>query len=477
MARSGERQEIRSLDSVLKYAWFVLAALGGWFVLEAVDTPAIDGDLDWQRYAGRAILATHRLPRALGVESFTAPGAPWIPHEWLFSTAVAASMGTRAWPWFALSVALCAAFALALTAWRAVRRGAAPLATAAATLFAGIAMCSAFGVRAQVADWAFLALLLLLLDEEGAWMWAAVPVTAVWANLHAGAMLAPVLTGAVALGRVIEDRAWTSRVRRSVVVSAATALAVCCTPFGLGLPLYALGLLASPLKSAIGEWQPGSLETYGYALGALPLLLCAATMGIARGRSAAQDALTFVLFAALLFAAARHTPLFAVAVAPLTARALTRDDEQRQAAPVGMPLLAGWAATGFSFAVVTGLALIFAGSGANAATVGPQAEIAALERIGGEHRVFCEDFAWCAALLGIPGQRVFLDGRADPYPLAVWRAYRVVTTLAPEWSRTLDAYGVNAAIVQCGTPLDQGLALSGRWTEEENDGRFRLWVR
>ena len=51
-----------------------------------------DGDLYWQRWLGDLLLRTHQLPDVLGSGTFTAPNAPWVPQEWVFSLAVALAM-------------------------------------------------------------------------------------------------------------------------------------------------------------------------------------------------------------------------------------------------------------------------------------------------------------------------------------------------------------------------------------------------
>ena len=69
--------------------WASVAGVFAWFAAIVVRFPPADGDLLWQRWLGARILREHAIPRALGPETFAANGAPWTPHEWLFSTALA----------------------------------------------------------------------------------------------------------------------------------------------------------------------------------------------------------------------------------------------------------------------------------------------------------------------------------------------------------------------------------------------------
>ena len=61
---------------------------------QAINSPYVDGDLFWQKHLGAYVLAHHALPTALGHETFSAPGAPWIPQEWLLGIVAAIAFDT-----------------------------------------------------------------------------------------------------------------------------------------------------------------------------------------------------------------------------------------------------------------------------------------------------------------------------------------------------------------------------------------------
>jgi hypothetical protein len=92
-------------------------------------------------------------------------------------------------------------------------------------------------------------------------------------------------------------------------------------------------------------------------------------------------------------------------------------------------------------------------------------------------RVFCEDFAWCSLFLGTRGARVFLDGRCDPYPDAVWREYRIVLDGDPRWSSVLASYRVDTVLARPDGVLDTLLAGRRGWRLLASDDRARLYVR
>ncbi|HWT05689.1 MAG TPA: hypothetical protein VN224_08025, partial [Xanthomonadales bacterium] len=182
----------------------MLAGLAGAHATGALLLPPSDGDLGWQHWLGARILRGG-LPHALGAESFAAPGAPWVPQEWLFCTllAVAADHGARRL--FALCVGACAVLALGCVALRCARNGAHPIAVAFVLVFVDVAMAQSFGVRVQVVGWAMLAAFLLALELPGRARWAAILVAALWANWHASAVLAPLLAAAAATGSLAQS--------------------------------------------------------------------------------------------------------------------------------------------------------------------------------------------------------------------------------------------------------------------------------
>ena len=79
--------------------------------------------------------------------------------------------------------------------WTARELGASStVATGIGVAFAGFSMVESYGVRAQVLAWPLAAALVYLLRcASPRLQWFAVPLVALWANLHASAMLAPVI--------------------------------------------------------------------------------------------------------------------------------------------------------------------------------------------------------------------------------------------------------------------------------------------
>ena len=464
----------------MRYAWLAIAIFAARFVATAIAYPARDGDLAWQRWLGATILRAHAIPSALGPETFSAVGAPWVPQEWAFSIAASLAGSGAGWAAFAGCVALAATAALALSAVRAERLGASPRANLLCTVFAGFALFESFGVRAQVAVWPMLALFLFFLDFDSPLAYAAIAVAALWSNFHASAMLVPIVAAAAAAGTFFDEGARSPNVRRRAIVAAGCALAICCNPFGVRLPLYALSLFSSTFKSAISEWKPTDLGDTSFLYGALPLLLIALVYFAGPSARRARDTIVLVAFAYLLLGAARNVALFGIVALPLVAVALTRGVPffaRDAAAERAVPRAARILLPAFSLvlAVVVAIGLVRNQErGEDALASHAMASIATLP---GERRIFCADFAWCGLAIGAPRERVFLDGRADPFPADVWDDFLAIARIHHDWLARLDARGVNTVVTQTDSGLDDALARTRGWQRSYADAHYRVWVR
>jgi hypothetical protein len=463
------------LDPDRLLPWVCVLAGLGWLSALAVTFPAGDGDLLWQRWLGERILHEHAIPRALGRETLSAAGAPWTPHEWLFSTVLALGVD-RGVPWLLpLCCALAGGWTLGTVVLRCRDRGISPALASAAVLVCVLATLQSFGVRAQVFGWAGLASVLWLLERDGPAAWGAVAVTLAWANLHASAMLAPAVAGLFALAAALRERRLSREVCRRALLAGACGAATLATPLGLDLPRYAASMLSSPLRDVVSEWHATSVTSTAFVLGALPLVLVLIAFGV---RTSWRDRLVAVSFGLLLFGAVRNVPVFAFTVAPIACAALPR--ASRSAAEDAPARAAAWVtfgATALAAAVLVALPWRTASAQTSPLPFGPARTL--LARAHTPPRVFCEDFAWCSIFLLEPQPaRFFMDGRCDPYPAAVWREYREVLDANPDWAVVLDRERVDAVLVRRNGVLDTLLAEHTRtWRSIASDAHARLYVR
>ncbi len=462
----------------MKLAYAVVAIFCARFLMGAWFYAGHDGDLAWQQWLGNVVLHLHQLPQRLGTETFTAPGSPWVPQEWAFSIAVAWLDQRHEFALLAMLSTAAAAGALLLTAYRSIRRGASTFAAALTTACTGFAMLQAFGVRAQIFGWILLAALLLLLDCETNWLFLAIPIVALWANLHASALIAPVFVAAWALGTFIEDRAWTPRVQRNVILTAGCVLAVFLTPLRWNLPLYAVHLQTSAIRSAIAEWQPPDLMFPGFAFGLLPLLALCAYFGIAAPRERWRDGLLFAIAVLISATAVRHIPIAALIIAPMAAQRLSSLLPAH--ARINTIVQEQFSETLIfaSSALVCGIIVLSLAKAPQISGVTlPRGALATLAVLPGTHNLYCEDFAWCSVALQEPHLRTFLDGRCDPFPDNVWKDYLTVQRVAPKWPAVLARWNVDSVLVDENNSLAQALALRRDWHLFYRDRRFEIFLR
>jgi hypothetical protein len=472
---------------------FILVALfSAYLTANRMAHPFVDGDLFWQRHLGEYILAHHTIPATLGHDTFTAPGAPWVAQEWLLGTIVALAFRAHALWALSLLAGLTVFATLTISALRAKRAGASLYSALAAGLFAGICLEGPFGIRAQVLAWPLLAALLLVLDCEG-WtaLWA-IPITIAWANLHASVMLAiPVVwldAGLYVWKRFAgarHDRALSARrkkreasdgvavwallrdesVRVRLSLCAAVPLAVLCTPLTIRLPLYAVSLLRSPIRDFISEWQPlHSLNTQ-IAFGMIPLVAIVLYGTRRLWRRRPRDYALTIFTALWTLRAVRNIELFAiVAVVPAALAVAGGEGWEDPIAALAAPIRRTVMATAIVAVFLVGV-FAYHAHPITKPWNPPRQAIDELAAQPGEHDLFCADFSWCAVALGKPNIRVFLDGRADPFPVNVWKGFFEVASMRPSWPSVLNRFGINAVLVAKKHPLAVGMRLLKGWRE------------
>lgn len=457
-------------------------------IAAAVLGPPHDGDVWWQAWLGATILRTHAIPAALGAETFSAPGAPWTAHEWLFSVLLAASASAHARIVFALAVAACAAGAIALVAARALRGGASPLAASVAVLLALVATIPSLGLRVQVVAWLFAAAFAALALDPRRRAWC-VPLAIAWANVHASVLLAPATMAVIAACDALERRPRGASRRtappgaphrrdeavRDVAVLAGTILAVFLTPLGTRLPAYAIALAQSPIRRYITEWQsPFATPFFRIEIVLATLVVLAVLLPRAKHRLSLAERAVTVTYYVLALLAARHVPVFFLVATPLAASRFGERAHHAHRSSREANAVAAFGAVLSAAAFVCGA--VVAAAAARAHPPMPSGAIASVALGARDVRLFCSDFSWCGMAVGKPGVRVFLDGRADPYPPRVF-ADSIRFATRPGGVDGLERATVNAVLVARGEPLARRLAAAPGWRRTYDDGRYVVFRR
>ena len=222
-----------------------------------------DPDLWGHVRFGQVVLAGHHLVLH-DPYSYTAPGHLWRNHEWLTEIVMAlvynalGVVGLKLWK-FACTASTIVLLSLGLAETRAT-----PGIHLNTLLVAAVALMPQMQFRPQIFTFALFAAMLLLLARHNyrgsAPLWLAIPIIALWANLHGGFIMGlaalGIYTGAVALQDMIGSYSG-ARATRLAIITVAAALATLITPYGIDTWYAVIHALRNPVtRNAVTDWQP-----------------------------------------------------------------------------------------------------------------------------------------------------------------------------------------------------------------------------
>lgn len=417
-------------------------------------------DFGWHLMAGETILERLTVPRA-DEFSFTSSGTPWADHEWLFQAIAALLFRVMGHGGLAALKALCALGAAAAGLTCMTRAGWSVGAALPVVSLAVLGLRARLGERPESVSLALAALLVMVLlslshgRERAAWRIAAVGgMACLWANLHAGALLAPALALAVAAGAALDAILASGReVRAAALGGAGRSLAAAAAALA-ALPLnpYGLEIFAIPsrIREALApdnllnpEWlppTPASSPFFFAAAAAAAILVIAAA--IRRRDGAGRSAGLVVAAIALGLTSARHTGLFFALLPAMAAGGSSPRSETTRSKGAGA----------LAAAAVVILMLVVTPEGARTG-VGLQPDrfpLAAADLLDARLpavRAY-NDAAFGGYLIwrGWPERRVFLDGRNEVHA-ALLRELSAALDDGRRWSGLMARHGVEAAVL------------------------------
>ena len=473
-----------------------------------------DGDTGWHVRTGEWILAHHQVPHT-DLFSFSRPGAPWFAWEWLWDV-LFAMLHQR---WGLAAVVLASMTVICLTTmglFRLVRRKCNNgLVAIAVTLLATGACSIHWFARPHLFTLLFFAVTLHIADRacEQQWppgsrpvlLWWLVPLTLLWTNLHGGFFVVFLVLacyiGSNLLNAAIEpDAQRRIQFLRSTKPWLATALGCAAVtlinPYGWELHKHIFQYItdAYPFRH-IAEFQAVDFHAQvAFFFEPLMILALAAAFWDARHRRFA-DVFLNLGWLHLALMARRNGPLFAIAAAPLIARAIVGAIEAARASR-----LANWVTrTALSFGtwsesfeetdrlwrvhLVSVLPLLLTGAlllSPNPAgpkftstydpTYFPEGALTAL-REPETHRIFAQD-QWGDYLIYhlYPSRQVFIDGRSDFYGDEFGERYLDLLNVKYGWEKTLDKYDIDTIAVSPDIALSSTLKISRDWRVVHDDG-------
>ncbi len=249
----------RPVVSLLRYSPAFLA-----FIVVVADAGRwADPDLWGHLVFGRLILTHGHLP-ARDIYSYGAAGLPWHDHEWLAEVVLALLWSSFGVLGLKLMKLACTAATITLLAMGAAESGA-PIRLQLLTLATGaLALAPMMQFRPQLFDFVALSALLLLLARDSyrraGRLWLAIPIFALWANLHGGFFVGLAVLAVYTALAAAEDLAVGNGLKRAMLLSGVTAgcvLATLLNPDGIGNWFTVLHTLRNPItRAVVSEWQP-----------------------------------------------------------------------------------------------------------------------------------------------------------------------------------------------------------------------------
>jgi hypothetical protein len=474
--------------------WMFLWGASGWIALLG------DGDTGWHIRTGQYILERHQVPTQ-DLFSFSRPGAPWFAWEWLSDVTYALAFqiaGLKAVVLLSGTViALFATVVLRYTLWR----GANGLVAAATTMLAVGASSMHFLARPHLFTLLLLPCFLWLLEADrrrpARWLWALVPGTALWTNLHGGFVIflacVALLLAACAIEAALGRPRW-PEIRRYSALLAGCSLASLANPYGIQLHIHIFNYLRDDwIKNIVQEFQAPTFRSEGQLQFEALLLAGLIASGFMLRRGLLAEALWVVFLAHSSLISVRHAPLYATVAAPLIACEIS---EGWRAAVAGLKKSSAFRilyqlgtdlAPGFRRTSVWPAVLILSLAAIKAplnwprdfpSVLFPTALIHRNAGLLGTGRLLTTD-QWGDYIIYsfFPRQKVYVDGRSDFYGEKVGGQYLHLLQGAYDWRAIMDRNEFNVALLPVDWPLASMLKLDPGWRVVEDDTRAILFER
>jgi len=455
--------------------YLLVAGVGLLIGLRRAEFPLPDTDVLWSSRFGLDLLATGHLDR-VDLFSWTAAGKPWIANSWAWNVALGGAYGAAGvlGVWL-IAVGLSIAFALMLGRASAAG-GARPVPTAMVIAGIGFVVLLAAPRATAVSNLMLLALPPLLpallfgsrrtVARNGAMI---IGLEIAWMNLHASAILAPLVVLVAAASLVVGRELRGIDLRRAVIRLVATValmgFGLLITPYGLALPLHASAVRTASV-GLINEWQPAGFGDAGAIFGVVAIVVALPLAWYAwRGRRY-DTAGILLLLAAATGTAVRFVPMVAVMAMPELAIMLSALNVR---AHMFRRILAAGCAV---IALVTVLGLNKLGQLTDA-----QASPTLVRMIPTGCRLVNDYGVGGEVMLARSDVRVSLDGRNDMYGRELVIAAAKWLDGGPAARHVLDAAGVDCVLANSSYPLVRQLDDDPGWKILGRDSARTLLVR
>lgn len=428
-----------------------------------------ESDTFWAIRTGTLTIASGGAIPTQDPFSWTAEGEPWTLNAWGFNVILGAAYLVWGLPGSAIASSLFVAILGALVLLRARQLGASPVIAGWVLVIGGATMTTWISARPQIADYAAIVGLVLLLHRlrtatRPVWVIIALAlVTLTWVNLHAAAPLGALVCGAATAAILASPR---DRKRSSRFVLATTVVGLSClvNPYGSGI--IAQTLQVKNQSNNIKEWQSFD-PTDPLQLIVMMAGLLAIVISVRRRDLVGVGVLTLLLCGSL--AAYRILPIFLVLTLPVLAagaplKVLEYFRSRRK-------MLIQGATAAILIATVAALANL-----PNLGRPDPaHFPVSAIQKIPPSCDLYNDYQLGGLVILERPDVRVSIDSRNDLYGAA--RVDKSLETVAGKGDLDAQLQGAACALVPPDTGLAQFLRNSPRWHTAHSEQAAELFVR
>jgi hypothetical protein len=345
----------RRVLELLEREGLLVAVVAVYAAAVSIRMPTFVNQDSWFALLGGREVLHHGFP---GTDTLTywTLGKDWIDQQWLGQAILYAVYSAGGLKLLVLVNAAVVLAALTLALYCARRLGAGPRSAAVLTIgVAYVLMAVSSQVRAQTLVYPLFVLVLYLLVTDSRApsnrILVAIPLLALWANMHGSVALAAVLVVLRAIQLLLGRASSRALRRRGIVLLLGSALAMFATPYGLGVTGYYQDTIFNPSFKLIVEWLPPTFSPATlplYVLMGLGIWL----LGRHPGQFTRFERLALILLAIAGLTAIRNVVWFALAALPLLAPALDTDIRRIRPASARTNVFIGVAASVLALVVI-----------------------------------------------------------------------------------------------------------------------------
>jgi hypothetical protein len=450
---------------------------------------------------GQAVLRLHRLV-LYDPYSYSAAGHYWNNHEWLSEVLMAAVFNHAGVFGLILLKLACTAVVIVALAAALAKTDSSTLIQFAVLIGSAVVIKPQMQFRPQSFTFALLAILILLLTRDAyrreQRLWLAIPILALWANLHGGFFIGIAVLGTYSavsgLQDIVAGRGFARAVRLAAITVAAT-VATLATPYGYGTwqavghalrnPYTRIVIVEwQPLASAaIEHWQQHSFALSNYDIGIAMMALAAISWALT---VEAGDLPLFAVAAVMAIAAFisnRNLPIAMIAIAAPLARHAPR--AWRKIVSAGKSAEPPRRSTFANQAILVALSIVIFVQGGffSRSLTSPDPYPAGACEFMKQHQLrgnIMSTFQWGEYLIWnmAPGSKVFIDGRYDTvFPLEIIYKFALFNFNQPGGAAVLREYPHDFVLVEPDSGARAVMDSQADWKLIYQDAMSRLYAR